>query len=272
VADPLASSWAKLDRGQEHLKTLYDALLGTFGDEGPGLHLGLEFHEQSAAADGRPLCRVEVVVTEIPTLERDPHGLLIGDMLQAFRASLDHAAWVIANRHATHRLTAKERRQIAFPMTTKSRYYRTRCKQLLPDVPADPYLALIERYQPYKRNPFGRAIRALRDLSDMDKHRVIVPAIIAPLAANINIHVAPPAVPIGGGHLLRDSQRMKLGTKVSTCTILGGVIGQREVTVEPRIECYPELPGRLGLEPTLNAIAATCTQVVSELEALLQAS
>jgi len=109
-------------------------------------------------------------------LVRDDCGLTLGDVVQNFRASLDHLAWDLVwdQVKAAGAPRPKRPQDIYFPMAKNFKTWTTGVNAKLPGVPDD-QRAVIRRYQPYRRGRGPRAMRWLRDLSDRDKHRVTVP-------------------------------------------------------------------------------------------------
>jgi hypothetical protein len=100
--------------------------------------------------------------------------------------------------------------------------------------------ALIEDYQPYKRSPKGRAIRALRTLFNLDKHRGLVPTHFYPLDYDATSRGRKP---VRDYVRLKPRQKVKHGTPLVTWT-------------------YADLPPEMNIKLTINAAVAFDPAVV----------
>lgn len=164
---------AKLGRGEQHLNALKFCLdLDKACD--PQFHpvtIDVEMNQHTG--------RFKVPISGLPVIG-DDCGILIGDCLQNFRASLDQLASLLVRRRGRKGLSPSQKRAIQWPMANSACRFGTGYNSRLPGVPVDPYGARVKRYQPYRRGSAGKAIRWLRRLSDMDKHRIILPALMGP--------------------------------------------------------------------------------------------
>jgi len=110
-------------------------------------------------------------------------GVIFGDAIQNLRSALDHLVWqlVIAS-------DAQPDNRNQFPIFVRepsTDRERGRWDSAVRGL-APPYVAAIERMQPYKADePGERTLAVLADLSNADKHRIVVP-----LAFSINEQVA----------------------------------------------------------------------------------
>jgi hypothetical protein len=117
-------------------------------------------------------------VAQFPSL-----SLFVGDAANNFRSALDYLVSEIAFIDGGGIDRPKSRSQ--FPLTSHSGYFRDNTGLMLEDV-LDSHKTMIERFQPYRRwksldfHPLG----LLRDISDDDKHRLVVPAPVT--AANLS--------------------------------------------------------------------------------------
>jgi hypothetical protein len=100
--------------------------------------------------------------------------LLVADVIQAFRVSLDYLAWELA-RLNLHRQgeTRRPKRETAFPLVSDAKYWSFDSPKLV-DIGAD-QRELIEKFQPYNDDPESQKTAKppldwLRDLSNQDKH------------------------------------------------------------------------------------------------------
>ncbi len=121
-------------------------------------------------------------------------------------------------------------------------------------------------------------MQRLRNLSDIDKHRIIVPTLVLPQAGNLNFkHEG--AELIGTKVDLKFGQEVKKGTKILTLILAGGEPGKRKVSVEGPMTSMPMLPRTLIkpppredavlLEVALNEISDVCSQIIAKIEAHL---
>lgn len=163
--DLLASSWTKFHWAEKHLVSLDRTLNRSFNPNTHPVSVKTEVKVSGDAAVA--LVRVAHVY-----LVGTDCGLKLGDVLQNFRAALDHLAWDLVRAGATPRPPRPD--QIYFPMLRNYASWKNRIDNMLPGVP-DEQRAVIRRYQPYGRGPGAKAIRLLRNFSDGDKHRVMVP-------------------------------------------------------------------------------------------------
>jgi len=297
MADPLASSWAKLDRAKEHFDVLKAQLAEAVDPKKHPVVFKTEYKaeaeppsrrqiafatkvamlrrvEPPALAD-RKLERAVIRIATMPTFTIE-QSLLLGEALNACRASLDHLAWVLVKHHGS-KLNAKQRQNIAFPMKRTSKNFVIDCNyRHLRGVPTDPFVTLAERYQPYKRTIIGRTMRSLRNLSDVDKHRFVIP-IASPMSgvglalefdrcwqASPYVWQLWPTKPTVSIH-----RALKPGTKLYEVVIIRpGCEG--DVTVNGYLGVYPRLPDTdLPAADLIDQFTAVCLQILSEFEALL---
>jgi len=111
-------------------------------------------------------------------------------------------------------------------------------------------------------------VRRLRNLSDTDKHRIIVPTLVLPQKGNLNAKYEGAEL-IQIRNELRFGRQVKKGTKIMTLVLAGGEPGKRKVSMEGIITSMPILPGAIILETALNEISATCSEILSEIKAHL---
>lgn len=271
----LDDPWAKFDRGTEHLQALDEILRVRLDEYGDTLKSEFNTKEESKPVgntDPRPWRAFTLCVSELPVIGLEA-GLLIGEILHHYRGALDHLAWILVKRGSVKRLSAHQQRHVAFPMeTTRYRFKHPRFDKL-PGVPKD-QRAIIERYQPYRRSTKGRAIKYLRNLSDIDKHRVIVPAVIYPHDAKLNIKYR-------GGDLIMHEWRVKPGQELKQGTeilriVLAVSAPEPEVNVKGTVKLTPSFKPAmarpapeftvLGVRYVLGKIKDVCSEILSQFE------
>jgi hypothetical protein len=267
---------AKLKRAEQQTKVLYRRLLKNMDPDKYPIRADLEANDQPKPAgvtDRRPWIAFTLIVSEVPTFGPDI-GLLTGEVLHNFRGALDHAAWILVNHRGKNPLTAAEARRVQFPLARKRENYwgdRTR----LVGVPDKPYRTLIERYQPYHPSPAGRAMRWLRNLTDFDKHRIVLPAVTLPLEGKLNFSYER-AAPIEFVSHVKFGREIKEGTKLATIVVAKisddkvRVKGEGYIASVPifPISLVPPIPGfdAISFEFALDQIKATCSEILDEVE------
>ncbi len=261
----LVSARAKYDRGVEHLDALYDKLGET---DANSFDFAFKIEEEfEGYTHGGQLARIRRLyrIGAVSGAPGEAEGVILGDTLHNFRSCLDHIAWELVRRRGTGRhLTPRAAKGVYFPMPRKAAGLGDGWNSYLPGVPrADPYLALISRYQPHRRTTIGRDLRTLRDLSDSDKHRTVVPMLMAPLDLQCNLDVkggrvvGPPTWHIRG-------KRLRPGVKVVELVIQARPGSQGYVEMQLNGRFYPELPNRESVEVRMNSIKTTCESALAD--------
>jgi hypothetical protein len=127
--------------------------------------------------------------------------LLLGDVANDYRASLDHLAWALVCRGRTPpgsgKLTPKQEKAVYFPICKDRRTFNAEIRlpfnsKTRPRMPgirrAD--AALARRAQPYQRGPSSRPMDPfviLADINTGDKHRTIQPLWAYPSRIDIEV-------------------------------------------------------------------------------------
>ena len=113
-------------------------------------------------------------VGDVPEIPPDL-GLLVGDCVHNFRASLDNLVYTIAEESNPGRFSSEERRASSFPITeARADFREARRRGALARLPPRAQ-ARIQRMQPFRGRgrPELHPLAVLRRLSDMDKHRTV---------------------------------------------------------------------------------------------------
>ena len=71
-------------------------------------------------------------------------------------------------------------------MADSGQSFRDQLSRRLPGVPSE-HWTIVRRYQPYQTGEQAKAIRWLRNLSNMDKHRILIPAIVSLHGVNLQL-------------------------------------------------------------------------------------
>lgn len=186
MAHPLDGCWAKVERSKEHIDALDQYLRTTFGVEANRPRLGIKFDKQVGEYKEYVIYAsyvpdFSVIFTRI--------GVILGDLAHNLRSALDYLTWQLALSY-THG-SIKHPTRVQFPIADTDVLFREEAKDHLREV--DPaHHAIIERFQPYKGIAEGLTVAApiggpvkpyhsfavMRDLSDLDKHRLLNPVIV----------------------------------------------------------------------------------------------
>lgn len=161
---PLDGAWKKLRWAKVNLDALQREIADFFGDardpDSLRGYLDIQMPDQ------------------LPQARLDPPWhwpLLVGDVIQAFRVSLDYLAWELACLNLQRQgKTRRPKRETAFPLVSRSKHWSFDSPKLA-DIGADER-ELIEKFQPYNDDtPSLKTEKPpldwLRDLSNQDKHK-----------------------------------------------------------------------------------------------------
>lgn len=262
----------KLERAEAQLGVLYDGMMDTLNDQPVMGEIDDEPYPGLAGAIAYSL-----VIIAAPSFSRDV-GILIGEILHNFRGALDHAVWSLVHRHGTKNLPAKKQLLVQFPLSSTKKAFDDWLPGRLPGVPVAPYHAIFERYQPYKRSIEGEPMKHLRILTDLDKHRILLPVAALPGKGDLNfgykhaqfVRFTPNVSP---------GRPIKPGTKVMTLVLTNVVKGKTEVSVSGVVTSEPIFPrsvlrppkrwAAVNVEGCLNDIQRACRGVLEQLWAVM---
>ncbi len=265
---PFASAWRKWDRG-EHYRHLLEAdftrLEKFHGNMSP-----LQF-KRDEANDGRDgdLRTVQVTVllgTDVPDLS-DEFSLILGDAIHNYRSALDHLTWALVGMHRA-KLTPARAKLVQFPTHNSGADFERFKHKRTPGVPDKPQRAFLKRYQPYRRGNGPEAIRWLRRLSDHDKHREVVPAVIAPQGVLLQATSFHPNVVIRRFEpLMTGPSRIKPGAPVAEMFVavpLSMTPLQINVRVDAQFTLMPLLSRRAHPGGVLANISAVSSEIIAQ--------
>ena len=135
-------------------------------------------------------------------------------------------------------------------------------------------MALIERHQPYQPTDAGRMMGYLRALSDIDKHRIIIPAPMLPAYGEVNIKYYDWAELILNLDRYELGQKIKKDTKIHSIVLAGNppliclVHVDASTTIIPvfLVELIKPTPPDdvVDVEFTLDTIAKLCSDILTE--------
>lgn len=111
--------------------------------------------------------------------------LRVGDIVHNFRGALDHLVWGLAMHGPGPR--PPDPSLIQFPMASNAKSFKSQVDSRLPCLSVE-QRAIVKRYQPYRHTSTGRAMKVLRDLSNRDKHRLLVTAVVGAWDCKLKFH------------------------------------------------------------------------------------
>src|SRR5215212_5793623 len=176
MAIDLSECHAKIERAREHSESLEAIVDPIYSMEADFIQLNAQLDVQSdqhiffvAAIEEWRLLRMAII---------------LGDVVHNLRSALDYLFWQLYCHHIRIPKTKREANGVQFPLEDGSK--RLADKRVhFGKIPSTQW-AVIEDTQPYKRgNRSARSFKALRDLSNRDKHRALNPLLLAPFMFDI---------------------------------------------------------------------------------------
>lgn len=190
-------------------------------------------------------------------------GPMVGDVVHNLRSALDHLTWELVKRGTQPR--PKDPKGVQFPFATSWASFKAQLERRLPGVADRPHRALVRRYQPYRRDPRGRGMHALRYLNDTDKHRVLLPTVMAVDTGRLTFH-APGASQMSLNFLLVADKMLKHGTPVARVVAHGLPGAQHEVQVQGTVTATPSLGYRRPARLLLRHIEALVFELLDSFD------
>ncbi|MEW6082992.1 MAG: hypothetical protein AB1607_00195 [Chloroflexota bacterium] len=259
----------KFERGEKHLVEFYKNVIGNLKKDKVRFKISTKAYRKPDT-DSRKYWKIYTLyVAYVPVIAIED-CILLGEVIQSFRSSLDYLAWALVAKYCKRVLTEREKRGVQFPMSPNRSHFRRNVGKMLVDVPSRQW-AFFEQYQPYKRSLNGKAVRFLQALSNTDKHRIIVPAMLAPEYSKGNISY-------GGGDIvkttfhLKESRSVRAGAKIVTI-LLAGDVPKQYVHMDTNLSVIPAFPTSVLkfsksqptvlIEPSLQMIRNACFEVLT---------
>ena len=169
-------------------------------------------------------------------------GLILGDVIQAYRSSLDQLAWALVQRGRTHDLSERAARRVYFPFAEEPSDFNDCLGVRLPGVTRTD-IAKIRRYQPYhagKRKLARHPLGTLAKLSNHDKHRTVQPLWGVPVESQFQItqlhDCVVTRIPVRGR-----PKRLEVGTEIMRIYV-------RRTGTDPGID----MEGTISVEPFVD--------------------
>jgi hypothetical protein len=272
----LNSCWAKVNRAKQHRDALEAYIGETFSIKANLPTLGAKFDTES---------REHIVyINHVPDLGPflDNVALFIGDVVHNLRCALDHLAFQLARGES---LAPKQQRKVQFPIFDKEEDFHRKC--YLGDI-APEHRKIIEELQPYHglagrpdswSGSYIHQLALLRDLDNMDKHRMLTPILAVPWSSQffsltdslrtiinqgLNQHVESL---MSGQTPHLGSDRLEVGSVVLRAAIPRRILEQ-EVNMAGYVTPMIHLPDGRPLIPTLDRLAAFVVYILHEFEPL----
>jgi len=271
----LDDAFHKLDRGKEHIAQLWTGIKRTLDNDRFEQEITSKpYPKPSRIKDARPWEAFTLVCSHVPVIDKKDE-ILLGEALQSFRSSLDYLAWAWVTESVSKRattLTPQQEQQVMFPMARSPKSFRDQVDQRLPKVSAK-RRAFIRHYQPYRHSDAGSALRWLNVLSNIEKHRIIVPALMSPQAGDISFSINSSLECVKQLHHVSTKREIEVGTKIMTMVLAGSAPqNERRIHVDTKLTLMPMLPRSIVgltaskdvvlLEHALNLIIAVCTEIL----------
>ena len=263
---------SKLSRAKEHRDAIETYITDTFAVESNRPRVGAKFEPETNSN--------VLYVSEMPDLTDflNRVALMLGDAVHNLRSALDHLAYQLALLHTNGNI--RNVRNIAFPITDTLEQFKIKRKRYLREVNPT-QRAEIELLQPYHglegipetgwSGPYVHPLALLRDLSDHDKHRLLIPTVAVP--SNYSLSLTGAFVTLlslfDDYATTHPGEPLKLGAiLMRTPTIMGRL--KRDMEMEGEITPSIRLSEGRPLVDTLDRIAAAVTNTLSRFEPLFQ--
>jgi hypothetical protein len=266
--DPFDSAWLKWAQAVVNAEVLEDNL-NEFARQGVlqfPLGMTQEYYPKSHC----------IIITagpeHVPQIFPVHMGLLLGDVVHNFRASLDHLAWALYRRGKTPSLNRWREQGVYFPITRSNDAFNyaliatKKKRSKLPGVRrAD--VARVRRYQPYKSGKRGlddHCLIVLDKLSNADKHRAVQPVEAVPEQAAFRILEVRDCTITRYIHRRRRTA-LKPGTELTRFYVRKArPDAEPEIDVEPHLRIDPTVDGRAKVQDwgyvTIRVIANLLTE------------
>lgn len=250
---PLESSWAKFHRASTHLGDLDREIVRIMGEHPEAIDTDRQVDAEEAF----------LRVTRVPGFREA--GLFLGDAVTNYRAALDHLTWDLVKLGSHPRLTPKQAMQVQFPLANSAKEFGDQQGRRAPGISDDEW-NIVRDYQPYRRDDRGRALRFLRALSDTDKHRFIVPAVVTHTRFVGQIRF----IGCVGTDIWMCSPRRALhvGTKLVRVRF-DVTAAEHDVQIDSEMTVQPSLGHGVPIMPTMMLVREAVLEVISRFEARL---
>ena len=232
-----AGAEAKTARAFEHIKTLDEDMTGFFSAH--KYAIGGHYNADTAQIT----LYATAVSGPFPALE---WGVRIGDCIHNLRSALDHAVWQLALLKLQREPTDDEARSIQFPIAdTCGAFNNAKVRPFL----SDEHFGWLDQYQPYKTGnqaPFHK-LAILRELSNTDKHRVLLAAAVVPEGVDLEFTDT-------SGVVGYESIELRFGEPLKDDTPMGVISGVVVDRPDPHMEAQGPFTVRVVFDDPTNPV------------------
>jgi hypothetical protein len=227
LAIDLSGVRAKIERAHDHridLQGITTPLSLGDGAETEFIRLSAKLDTESGYHDFR--------IAAIPEAWRPRIGAVLGDVVHNLRSALDYLFFELCCHYLGAVKTERLGGQVQFPIEDMNQRLANK-RGHFQDIPSAQW-SVIEAAQPYHApEPASVALRALRELSNRDKHRVLNPLLLRSTMIQFYDQVQATRAnnfewPDEGPHAL-GSQYLEVGTEVVRVALPEGVDSEVEV-------------------------------------------
>jgi hypothetical protein len=189
----LSGCMAKVEHGRRHIVDLDNAMRAFFDDSSNCPPMVSTFDEDS----GFHIFRVGSVPAQLHEIQVEA-SLRVGDVVHDLRSALDHLVWQLSLAGGRG-IEPQNALSIQFPIANSAQVFESVRRRALRNVSTD-YQDAIESFQPYHEGagrpdsysgPYIHQLTLLRQLSNVDKHRLLTTVFGLSSGATISI---PPAL------------------------------------------------------------------------------
>lgn len=255
------TSRAKLARAEEHRLSIVPEI-EAYATGGNRIHLD----RTDNLGKVREPIRVDYKVRKV---DRPPESwaLVAGDVIQNARAALDHAVWALVVKRKGENFALANYRQIQFPIGDDPGRFPEQA--LLNLGLKEQVVAAIRDVQPFNHlKPHIHALWFLRELSNIDKHRMLHLIVLIP--EGLRLQTAPP---IPNGKLTIETRgALYKGAPALTFTAPrpAHVVGRVKIDIQLNAGiCFEATPttAATAINVALEAMINEATHVIDTLEA-----
>jgi hypothetical protein len=247
ASHPLEGSWLKLRWAKVNLDALQSQVVAFFGDESnadtPRGYLDLQ------PRPGPPDKRFNTPWT---------WPLLVGDIVHAFRASLDYLVWELARLNLRHQgKTGDPSRRTQFPIVWDLDKWPEIAADRLRDV-GEEHWGTIDDFQPYKADdPLQEPLAWLARLSNQDKHQALNLVLVQAGLMHQSLEEA-----LMGWAFIGSSHQMRLTIRSPE--------GEKKDEFGAKATFHISLEGRERIDWILDGIGPVVTEIVRAFEPVFE--
>jgi hypothetical protein len=243
---PFRSAWLKLAWGIFHAQTLHNEVIDHAAKVG-----GNELVQLGAEYDPTAHC-IKILVKSVQPPPAD-WSLRLGDIVNNFRACLDHVAWELVQRGSAWPLPPSREKSVYFPIAESREKFDALCLGQLPGLRYRDK-AVVRKVQPYiggKRNLWRHALTPIPEMTSVDKHRELRPVWIAPMEGQVQYGTPIDCVATRVPQM--DAARVVLEPEAEIHRIYVRKTGPNPmIELQANLTCKPVVPGPIWLDNWLK--------------------